>query len=433
MLDAFYNGFPIVYSDTSTYIASGLEFETPFDRPITYGLFIALFSLHGSSLWLVVFAQAIILAYLIFLLVSLVTGKKTFLKWGLLCIIFLSVCTSVSWTVCQLMPDIFTPIALLCIALILSGKFKQGTLIVLYLLFFLSVAMHISHLVLFALILLTLFLLRKFILPTLQYPKAKQLMIPLALFIPASILTMGSALSKSKHVFFMGALVEHGIAKSYLDDNCPTKPYKLCAYKDSLPAEAYQFIWDEKSPFYKIGGWKETKAEFNEIIYGTLTKPKYIAMHLKASAKATLQQLGRFAIGDGNGSFAAGTVLYGRIQKYFPHDLSYYAASRQNRSQLNEMPFFNNLFFIVCIASLLAFIFMLVKFSGEISGDFKLIAVLFFIGILLNAWDCATFANAINRLGCKMIWLIPFIAILFIFKIQATKRLATEAGINTNK
>ena len=80
MLDAFYNGFPIVYSDTSTYIASGLEFETPFDRPITYGLFIALFSLHGSSLWLVVFAQAIILAYLIFLLVSLVTGKKTFLK-----------------------------------------------------------------------------------------------------------------------------------------------------------------------------------------------------------------------------------------------------------------------------------------------------------------------------------------------------------------
>ena len=47
MLDAFCNGFPIVYSDTSTYIASGLELETPFDRPITYGLFLRFFSLNG--------------------------------------------------------------------------------------------------------------------------------------------------------------------------------------------------------------------------------------------------------------------------------------------------------------------------------------------------------------------------------------------------
>jgi len=29
--DAIYNGFPIVYSDTSTYIVSGFGLETPFD------------------------------------------------------------------------------------------------------------------------------------------------------------------------------------------------------------------------------------------------------------------------------------------------------------------------------------------------------------------------------------------------------------------
>ncbi|HQP01967.1 MAG TPA: hypothetical protein PK337_06695, partial [Bacteroidia bacterium] len=62
MADASYNGFPIVYSDTSTYIASGLELETPFDRPITYGLFLRLFSFNGLSLWFVIFFQGLIVS-----------------------------------------------------------------------------------------------------------------------------------------------------------------------------------------------------------------------------------------------------------------------------------------------------------------------------------------------------------------------------------
>ena len=75
MLDSFYNGFPIVYSDTSTYLASGFELETPFDRPITYGLFLRIASLNGLSMWLVIFFQALILSYLIFLLAKQLTSK----------------------------------------------------------------------------------------------------------------------------------------------------------------------------------------------------------------------------------------------------------------------------------------------------------------------------------------------------------------------
>src|SRR4051812_5172804 len=107
MLDAFYNGFPLVYSDTSTYIASGFELESPFDRPITYGLFLRIFSLNGLSLWFVIFFQSLILSYLIFLVVQLVIRQESFLMFGLLTIILLSLFTGVSWTVSQLMPDVF--------------------------------------------------------------------------------------------------------------------------------------------------------------------------------------------------------------------------------------------------------------------------------------------------------------------------------------
>lgn len=415
--DAFYNGFPIVYSDTSTYIASGLELETPFDRPITYGLFLRLFSLNGLSLWFVIFFQGLILSYLIYLVVRLVTDDKTFLKFGLLTIILLSLFTSVSWTVSQVMPDIFTSIALLCMTLILLGTFKRKTLILLYVIFFISIAMHISHILLFGLILITLFFLRNFILPKIKFQ-----IITLLILTVASIITMGSAISKSKHVFFMGAMVEHGIVINYLNYHCDTKQYKLCAYKDSLPDRAYNFIWDEKSPFYKIGGWKETKNEFTEIIYGTMTQPKYIVMHIKESFKATLQQLTRFSVGDGNGSFLEGTLLHDRVSKYFPHDLTSYTSSRQNQSQLSFVNIFNSLFPIIVVLSLLLIIFLLTQFATSLDRHTKIIAIMFFIGIILNAWDCGTFANAIDRLGCKMIWLIPFTTTILFCKILLDRK-----------
>ena len=42
MWPAFVNGYPLIYSDTSTFIHSAFELQPPMDRPITYGLFIRL-------------------------------------------------------------------------------------------------------------------------------------------------------------------------------------------------------------------------------------------------------------------------------------------------------------------------------------------------------------------------------------------------------
>ncbi|MGB4850613.1 MAG: hypothetical protein WBP41_21985 [Saprospiraceae bacterium] len=428
MLDAFYNGFPIVYSDTSTYIASGFELETPFDRPITYGLFLRFFSLNGLSLWFVIFFQGLILSYLIFLLVRLVTDGKLFLKVGLLTIIFLSLFTGVSWTVSQIMPDIFTSIALLCMTLILLDKYNRRTLIMLYVIFFFSVAMHMSHILLFTTLFISIFFLRKFILPKLNYPKRNLQIMTLLFLTMASVITMGSAISKSKHVFFMGAMVEHGIVKNYLDDYCDTKQYKLCIYKDSLPDRAYKFVWDEKSPFYKTGGWKQTKHEFNEIIAGTLTHPKFITMHINESFKATLQQLTLFAIGDGNGSFLQGTLLYDRVSKYFSHDLPAYTGSKQSQARLNYLGLFNSLFLIVILLSLLFLLFLMIKFTGILNRHLKIIVIIFFGGLIFNAWICGTFANSIDRLGAKMIWLIPFTTTIILWGILHHRR-AKESKI----
>lgn len=57
----FYNRFPLVYSDTDSYMEMGFNNHVLPDRPITYGLFLRHVSL-SESLWLVVFAQGFLLA-----------------------------------------------------------------------------------------------------------------------------------------------------------------------------------------------------------------------------------------------------------------------------------------------------------------------------------------------------------------------------------
>src|SRR5262249_4097955 len=62
---ALFNGYPLVYSDTGAYLAAGIEYYIPNERPIFYGIFMIPLHLDGWSLWPVVIGQCLILAYVL--------------------------------------------------------------------------------------------------------------------------------------------------------------------------------------------------------------------------------------------------------------------------------------------------------------------------------------------------------------------------------
>src|SRR5436305_8305048 len=62
---ALFNGYPLVYSDTGAYLFTGILHYIPNDRPIFYGMFMIPLHLDGWSLWPVVIAQCLILAYVL--------------------------------------------------------------------------------------------------------------------------------------------------------------------------------------------------------------------------------------------------------------------------------------------------------------------------------------------------------------------------------
>lgn len=416
MTPAFINGFPIVYSDTSTYLSSGFELETPFDRPITYGLFLWLTSLNGVSLWMVIAAQCIILSYLVGEFMRLIIHRASFPPGPyLLLMVLLSLCTSAGWTSAQLIADVFTPIMILTMTVLAVGSYTYRTRFGLFFLFLLSCSTHLSHLTLNAILILVLLTLRQSNLFGMKSAvRVKPLLICLGLT-GLSIATMGSALAKSKHAFFMGALVEHGIAKKYLDEHCASESYAFCAYKDSLPDNGAAFLWNEDSPFYKLGGWEGTKDEFNAIINSTLTSPKYVALHVRESIKATGDQLTRFGVGDGNGVFSNGSRLHHRIGKYFPHELSTYESSMQNRAQFAWLEHFTT-WIQMCMLLSLIILLLNIPFIGQQEQRLGAICVIIAVGVLINAWACGTFANAIPRLGAKMMWLIPAMTIIILIR-----------------
>lgn len=201
----------------------------------------------------------------------------------------------------------------------------------------------------------------------------------------------------------MGALVEHGIAKQYLDEHCATKSFKLCTWKDSLPDRANDFVWHPQSPLAKAGGWKETKEEYNLIIGDIFTSPKYIGLFTVASVKATGLQLVRFAAGDGNGPFLKGSPVHDRITQYLPADEARFAHSSINQLGLSTYLHYSNWFsLLVILLSLTWLLFRSSKWVKANQPHLRMALLLILVGIVLNTWDCGTFANAIDRLGAKM-------------------------------
>lgn len=417
ILPAIINGYPIVYSDTSTYIASGFQLEMPFDRPITYGLFIRIFSLNGLSLWLVIFFQTYILVFLINKLLKLLDIKFCSLRYLLLYIIFLF--SGIGWTCSQVIADVFTPIVILSLLITLIDKSNKVYLY--YFLFTLSSAMHLSHFGINILLITSLIIIKLF--PKLKLNKLytwRYITLLLCLTI-VSFASMSTPYAKSKHAFLFGAFVEHGIIKEYLNEKCATSNYKICKYKDSLPDNAVAFIWDANSPFYKIGGFRETKAEFNEIIKGTLTSKKYLWLHFKAALKVTFKQLVSFNMGDGNGSFVGETLLNKRILLYFHREHIAYQNSHQNKNHTIYISLFNQIQnSIILLVSIFILLLLIFKFK-LLDTTTITVLIIIFIFILIHSASCGILANCAERYGCRVIWLLPLLLFISFNKLVTSK------------
>lgn len=426
---AFNNKFPIVHSDTGTYIRSGFEFKVPIERPIFYGLFIKGTSL-GISLYLTIFIQGILLASILsYYFKYLLPIKNRYLLY----IIFVFVWAFLmggSRNVSLLSPDFFTSLNIMVLGLILFvPDFKKAEKVYLYFLLWLCMAVHNTHLlmsfgVMFCLLVTHVY--KRYIRKDKIEPSGKKTILTLMVFMIIGYFSFSTinyiidnnfTISKGGHVFMMARLSEIGVLKDYLDANCDNCNYELCKHKDAIPQD---FIWNKNSPINKLGGWVECKEEFNKIIKDILSKPKYAAKFSIRAIESSFNQFFSFDMKNPRVMHKGSSPDYA-IELHFKDQRRLYLDSKQNRKKM-DYSFIDKTQKIIIALSFLAICYIL--FFSEATAFEKNIVLFFLLAIVLNACITGSLSGVFHRYQNRVIWILPLpILIVFarMFLLRKTK------------
>jgi len=422
MMPAFYNGYPLVFSDTGTYIHSGMTLQIPMDRPILYGLMIRFFSL-GFTLWTVLFFQCLMVAYVLFHLVKFLLPDLR--RMGFLMLLtFLSCFTPLGWYCSQIMPDIFTFVAVASIILLMMNeRMVLSQKLILAFILVLALNVHFSNFPITILTAIgTLFIARK------QALKL-ELIIPGVAMVCAIIFGMLIKISipggnqSAGQMFLLGRCLDTGALQSFLDDKCHKRDYKLCAVKDSLPDNSRTLLFAGHSPLTKFGAWESEPKVYNEVLFGIVTSPKHLGIMIYHGFTSTITQLFQNDIGTGLVSpwyRTAASPPYDQMSKHFKNEMNPYLQSLQNGNLWNEeldLDRLNGIYFwLILISTIIIVLFLSGYTFGESHKKIKLLVYALLISIIANAFITASLANVYARLQARISWLIVFVALILILQ-----------------
>jgi hypothetical protein len=420
---AIYNGYPFFYSDSASYIASGFELQTPSDRPITYGILIWLTSLGGFSIWGIIIFQNTILSWLLYKNICAFCNSSYNSILSLIVVFLLTSLTGISWVSTQVMTDVFTPVIFLSATLILSDKiYDKPSRIILYIIFTIATATHLSHIVLNLCLIFCCGTFYSFAKKKNIYSiyTGKKLLNMFLLTIVAYV-PMMSAASKSSAIFYMSRMSASGIAQKYLNAHCDNMNYKLCAYKNVMPTSEIDFLWSPDSPLQKTGGWKANRAECRKIVWSLLTSPEYYPDQILAAYKSSIRQLTLFDVGEGEGIFSEGTVVYDYMKEYFQNEMRFFTSSKQYQYGEKLFVAFNGLYRTVFYMSviIIAIIFFAAAFYYKKFNNKTIFIFTGFIlfSILLSNCITASLSVAVHRYGAKVAWLVTFVLLVVLVNI----------------
>jgi len=436
---AFYNGFPLIYSDTSTYLESGFTLETPLDRPIMYGILLRIFSLNGTTVWGIILAQTFLLTSLIYLTVrSLSVNRKSAMQKTAAVTGILALLSGLPWLTSELIADIFSPICVLVFYLILfSDNAGRKLKVLLYVILILSLACHISNvLIVLALTacvsLISFFRKRKG--KAVRVHRRDLILISVSALLALS--TMGASISKSRHVFMMGHLIETGILNAYLDDHCATQDISFCKYRDRIPPGAETFIWnsDGDSVLILTGGWLGSREEYSGIISETFSTPKYLRMHVTAAISGTLRQLVAIRVGEGMGAYDPSLTVSRRLKQYFPGEYNQYLASRQSKDEMGSFPVIDPINGSATAISLLVLAtwFFTGRKKSVMKSPLTILVTTLAGAYFLNCAICASLATVANRFGARFSWMAIMVAVLLIADMIRNNRKKTALNTISN-
>jgi len=432
---AIWNGFPLIFYDTSGYVLEGLGHVFLVERAPVYA---ELLFLAGGrfSLWPVVILQALIASFLI-LEVARAEVPKLSLAGSAAIGAGLSLFTGIAWYAGQVEPDIFTPVVILGAYLLMfrSGRLGGAVRRLITGLTGLAVACHPSHLGLLGGLLICAAVLKLAARwrPDLPRPDLKRgligLVTALALMVAGNFVLTGKLfISKSGSVFLFARLMQDGIVQELMNDTCPPRGeshWRLCAFKNRLPKSANAWLWGERSGFHALGGFSSQaqQEEDRRIIVQSLQR--YPMIHLRAAIYDSVAQFFQFKTGDGIEPQLSITVP--NFQRVIPAQIQAYREARQQRG-LMRFKTLNLIHVPVGAMSVLGLLLLLQRAAARRDWNDGLLPALVLLGLIGNAIICGTFSNPHDRYQSRVVWLPSLVLLLAVARDRRALQPVPESG-----
>ncbi len=419
----FYNGYPLLTSDSGEYIDILYDFHQSYSRLETYAFFVKHISLK-SSLFLVIIGQSIILTYVLDNFIDTVIKKKLKLLNKFFIYVLLVAFTGVSWYSSQIMSDIFTSIGLISILIIaLNNNLKIYQKIIFFIIAVFSMLTHKSNLLLYtfftvSLVLIT--LLKNF--KSIYFSKLKTVMLLLILImgwfsvpIIKNVFLGNYQFDSKAHAFYSARMTETGLLMKILDKECEDNPDNvLCKNKDKIPYKRSVFLWSKKSPLKKYEGWTTNKAQFNSLIKKSFKDFDCLISHVGWAFQGFFSQLTNVRVGRLLWNQSDNWEVYNPIKKHFKYEYNAFRNAKQNNGTLKFKRYNRNMFFVLIFSALIILAF-LNKFNS-LSKKNKILILSILAIIIFNAALTAPLAGVSSRYQGKIIWLLPFFIILLLIE-----------------
>lgn len=427
MLPALWNGYPILYFDSVDYLTLGFTWAMPVYRTAGYG-FIALAGTSTGTLWVTLFVQSLCVAFVLYesrrLLAPWLRG------WTLFAVLAaMMTLTSLPWVTSEIMPDVFTaPAVLLTLLLALRGdELSLARKAVFILLLAVSCLAHPTHVAMVAGLVLCLCIgkwLRKRGWPVLPL----QVRAVVAGLLLGTVLSVAANWAVTGRIFFaprttpvltFAVLLEEGLGQRYLAETCNQPGLHqsvLCPYRETLPADANQFLWHTES-FWKAGGWNRMMPESAKDLQEILRR--YPGEFAWAATQLMAEQLVTIRTGEGFRTMVG--FVDRQIRTFYPRDTAQFEGARQQHYPEvpdSPMPAINLVQVPLMLAGLLLLIGVTAigwrrrdSFTVSTGG----IVLLAYLG---NAFICGAISNPADRYGSRLAWLAALAAVVLLLHLR---------------
>ncbi|WP_426407866.1 hypothetical protein [Bradyrhizobium ganzhouense] len=407
---AFWNGYPLLQWDTGGYLARWYEGYLVPSRSTVFGLYLH----YGENFgfWINLAVQSLATLWLLQLTLRVLALMQTFRFVAISLLLILS--TALPWLASMLLTDIFAGLSILSLFLLIVGAGRISVLekVSLFVFTAFAAATHSATLG----VLLGLCAVGWMARPLLGHR------LPMAGLAQASltIVAGGLMLISANHALSgkwawtpggtgvaFGRMMQDGIVARFLNDRCPREDFKLCPYRNELPATADEFLWGH-SMFNTLGRFEGMNDEMGTIVVQSLAA--YPAWQAEAALRAMGQQLLHVATGEGTSGWIPHT--YGIIERYIPAQVAAMREARQQQWDL-DFSYVNWLHVPVALASMLGLLVLLGRaLADRRLDDLTLLAATVTLALLGNALICGIISGPHDRYGARMVWVATFVVLM---------------------